>query len=392
MGEENSRGDRMGIPERRYDIDWIRVLAVYLLIPFHTAVAFSHHGISYIKNDQTALFLSTFVGFVHQWHMPLLFLVSGAASWYSLKSRGGGRYLVDRVKRLLVPLVFGTLVIVPPMIYFQRLQEGRFSGSLLGFYPTFFNGVYPEGNFSWGHLWFLAYLFTFSLIALSLFLYLRGDRGKNYLDRVAGFCERRWGIFIFAVPFILVEVFLRAWWPGFQNLVNDWANFMLYITAFIYGYILASDERFAKSIDRYKVAALFMGVVTQIIVLTIYSMNIPWTMDDAGLWVFFMAVKGLNCWLWLMAILGLGHRFLSFTNKYLSYFNESALPVYIIHMLVVVAFGYFVVKTGLGVTTKYLIITGVSLILTTLLYDICVKRTRMTRFLFGMRPIKGAES
>jgi hypothetical protein len=326
-----------------------------------------------------------FVGFVHQWHMPLLFLVSGTASWYSLKSRSGGRYLADRVKRLFVPLVFGTLAAVPPMIYCQRLQEGSFSGSFLGFYPTFFNGFYPEGNFSWGHLWFLAYLFTFSFIVVSLFLYLRGERGKVYLERAAAFCERRLGIFIFAVPFIIVEVLLRAWWPGFQNLIDDWANFMLYITALIYGYVMASDVRFARSIDRYTVPALVVGVVTQAIVLTIYEIDIHWTTDDAPLWIIFMTVKGLNCWLWLMVILGLGHRYLGFSNRFLRYLNEAALPVYIIHMTVVVAFGYFVVKTGWGVSAKYLTITGVSLILTTLIYDICVKRTGPTRFLFGMR-------
>ncbi len=388
MGEDRGRSKGAQVVDRRYDIDWVRVLAVYLLIPFHTAVVFSPHGISYIKNDQLSLFLGTFVGFVHQWHMPLLFLVSGVASWYSLKSRSGRQYLIDRVRRLIVLLVFGTLVAVPPIMYFQRLQEGSFSGSLLKFYPTFFNGVYPEGNFNWGHLWFLAYLFVFSLIALSLFIYIRGDRGRNYLDRAAAFCERPFRIFIFALPFILVEVFLRAWWPGFQNLVNDWANFMLYITAFIYGYVLASNESFARSIDRYTAAALVLGVVTQIIVLTIYSIDVPWSMDYAALWIFFMTVKGLNCWLWLMVVLGLGHRFLRFTNRYLRYFNEAALPVYIIHMTVVVAFGYFVVKTDLGVTAKYVIITGVSLVLTTLLYDICVKRTRVSRFLFGMRPRK----
>ncbi len=373
---------------RRHDIDWIRVLAVYLLIPFHTAIIFLPWGISFVKNNQTNLaILGSFVSFDRQWHMPLLFLISGVATWYSLKNRPAKQYLVDRVNRLLKPLIFSIFVIAPPLVYCQRLQEGVFSGSFLQFYPHFFNGVYPEGNLNWGHLWFLAYLFVFSFIAISLFQYLKGS-GRKILDRTADFIEKPGAIFLFAIPLCIVEAIFRARWPGMQNLVDDWANFFFYITVFIYGFIIASDDRFTHAIDRHLKISLFLGIVTAFFVLYLYPSSTSWESTNVVYWVLFMFLRGINSWLWIIVILGLGHRFLNFTNGFIKYLNEASLPIYILHLLVIVVIGYFVVEMDMGVFAKFFIITSSSIVLTTLIYDICVKRTKVTRFLFGIRPKK----
>ena len=147
--------DESGISvERRYDIDWLRVLAVLLLVYFHTARLFNTGEDFYVKNDEVSEGLDAFISFVHQWHMPLFFLVSGVATWFALGSRGGGRYVWGRVKRLLVPLLFRSSVIVPPQVYCMRLAGrayGRsssyeFIGSYFQFYPHFFDGIAPGGK------------------------------------------------------------------------------------------------------------------------------------------------------------------------------------------------------------------------------------------------------
>jgi glucan biosynthesis protein C len=125
--------------ERRYDIDWLRVLAVLMLIPFHTARIFDIWEPFYAKSDQVSRALTYFfIGGVNAWHMPLFFLLARASTWFALGFRSGGQYIKERLKRLIVPLVFGTLVIVSPQTYLGALTYGKFAGSFFQYYPRFF--------------------------------------------------------------------------------------------------------------------------------------------------------------------------------------------------------------------------------------------------------------
>ena len=105
---------------RRYDLDWLRVLAVLLLVPYHSAIIFSslpQTQVVYVYDSQHSLLLMKTVDFMYLWQMPLLFVVAGAACWFALGVRSGRRYLGERVNRLLVPLLFGMIVLLPPTLY-----------------------------------------------------------------------------------------------------------------------------------------------------------------------------------------------------------------------------------------------------------------------------------
>lgn len=102
--------------ERRHELDWLRVLAVLLLIYFHSARVFDF-GDFYVKNGVLNKPLQAFVSFVDIWFMPLFFFIAGAASYFALRKRSGKQYAGERSKRLLVPFVFGTLVIAAPQVY-----------------------------------------------------------------------------------------------------------------------------------------------------------------------------------------------------------------------------------------------------------------------------------
>ena len=113
----------MAETNRRYDIDWLRILVVVSLIPFHTARIFDFWEPNYVKNGDLSAGLSFLIAFLAVWNMPLLFLLAGSASGYALEFRSGTAYLKERFKRLFIPLVFGVLVIVPPQAYIARFQQ-----------------------------------------------------------------------------------------------------------------------------------------------------------------------------------------------------------------------------------------------------------------------------
>ena len=372
------------LPDRRYDIDWLRILAVLLLIPYHTSVIFVRPYVAYIKDEPNAA-MEAFAYFMNQWHMALFFLVSGAATWFSLDSRTGARYIGERIKRLIFPLVFGTLAIVPIQVYFQRIYYQEFSGSYIRFYPHIFDGIYPHGNFTWGQLWFLAYLFVFSLLALPLFLYFKTDKGTRMIANIASLMEKRGALFLAAIPLAITQAVFRARWPGFQNLYDDWANFLFYLTVFTYGYVLCSDVRLRRTIENQSGVSLVLGIASMAIILALRQTGAAPAADYSPGWIAYMMLHGFSSCCWLVAILGFGQKYLNFNHRLLEYGTEAALPFYILHHAAIVAVGYWVVRWNVGVMTKFLSISIAALMLTIVVYDLLIKRLSISRFLFGMK-------
>ena len=367
--------------ERRYDIDWLRVLAVLALIPYHTARIFDIWEPFYAKSDRvSAAMTHILIGGINSWHMPLFFLLAGASTWFALGFRSGGQYVKERLKRLIVPLLFGTLVIVAPQTYFGALTYGEFEGSFFQYYPRFFQiGATGDlsgymGGFISGHLWFILFLFLISLMVLPLLLYFRRESGQRLLGRLAAFFSRPGMIFLWAIPLIVTLPLPDI---GGKNLIY-------YLVLFVYGYILMADARFGEVLDRCKVPALVLGLGLLMTVIGIMASGV----DISGVLELLLGLcyKGIITWLLLIAFLGFGRKVLNFTNKALKYASEAAYPFYILHQTVVVFVGYYVVQWNIGVWPQFLVISVASVLAILLVYEVLVRRTGVTRFLFGMKP------
>ncbi|MEH2376015.1 acyltransferase family protein [Nostoc sp.] len=374
--------------ERHYDLDWLRVLAVLLLIYFHAAAVFyqGELGDFYIKNDLPSPVLGWFIFFVHQWHMPLFFLISGAASWFSLQLRTPMEYVNERFRRLLIPFIFGTLVLVPPQVYYKVLTHHTDIGSYLQFYPQFFNGIRPQGNFEWAHLWFVIYLFVISLVSLPLLLFFKQEMGRLWYSTIAIFMKQPGVILLPALPLAMIEGAFRPKWFGFQNLYDDWANLLLYLCYFVYGFILCSDTRFRQAIAQYQKLVLFMAVVTMSIIFGIQVTEVLPVRGYSVEYILYQMLRGFNSWCWVTAILGLSQQYLSFTNNILQYTTLAAYPVFLLHQTVLVAISFYVVQWDLGRTAKFLIISTATVLVTNALYEMFIKRLNILRFLFGLKP------
>ncbi len=379
-------------PQRRPDIDWLRALAVLLLVPFHSALIFTHDGMLPLKTGEHSAPLSYFAGIVSQWHMPLLFVLSGMGSWFALSFRGPGEYARERAVRLLIPLAFGTLVLVSPQVYLQRLSEGRFEGSFLAFYPHFFDGIYPEGNLTYNHLWFIAYLFVFSMLALPVFLRLRGGAGRRWLAALTAISEKRGGVFLFGLPIAVCEATLRAAFPGVQNLIWDWANFSSYLLLFILGFTIMEDERFEGALHRDAPLALALGVTTTCLGAGLHLTGLAPEPGYSPGWTVYMVLDAFNMWFWVLALLGFGRRFLSFSNRTLRYVTEATYPFYILHLTVVVLIGFFVMRWNMSIGARFLIVVVSSTLATAFTYEVLVRPWRVSRFLFGLKPRSGLSS
>jgi glucan biosynthesis protein C len=382
--------------ERRYDIDWVRVVATLAVFVFHSGRFFDTLD-WHLKNAQQSDILTLFVGLLDLWMMPLLFLLSGLGSWYSLRSRSSGQYLFERVRRLLIPLyTVGAFVLLPPQFYFELVSHGRYVSSIWKVIPPYWDS---SGSFRlyldepyltnlWpGHLWFLQFLFNVSLLILPLLLYLKSEPGQRLIERLAGWSDRRGGLFLFLIPLALVRIGLRSFFQG----EHTWADLVCYAVFFLIGYVMAADRRFTESYKRHGWVCLALGILAYGGEgALIFGLRYPYPGAESFSWtyVLFNIVMSVGNFCWVMFILSLAAKYLNFNHKVLAYGNEAVLPFYIFHQTIILCVGWFVIRWDIGIVPKYLIIAVVSFALIMALYELLVRRFNVVRFLFGMRPKK----
>jgi len=374
--------------ERRHDLDWLRVLAILLLFYFHTAMLFTAEWEWHVQNAERSNLLLEFNFFLSRFRMAVLYLVAGVGTAYALGRRNALQYLRERLKRLLVPLVFSIFVIVPPQIYLERVWRGEYSGSFLAFWPMVLRfEVYPAGNTSWHHLWFVAYLLLYSLTALPFFLWWRSEAARGARQWLERLCSGR-GILLGGMPLAVILGALTIRFPGPQNLVDDWARVLFYFVLFVYGFVLCRAEGVWREIESNRRTALRLALLSTLVInyLRWNGLEPAWRYDAAG--VTFIGFGGLSAWFWVLAILGYGRRYLSFRNRWLDYANEASYPFYILHQTIILIVGFYVVQTSESILSKFLFTSTVSLVLTLAIYELFVRPFAVTRFLFGMKPAR----
>ncbi|MEU0955864.1 acyltransferase [Streptomyces niveus] len=396
-------------PGRRTELDAIRALVVVGLVFFHSALVFDTEDDFYVKNPETVDATMYLAGFGVVWAMPILFLISGLGSWHSLRKRGPGGFVAERLLRLGVPLVFATLTIVPvPQWLRLRAADPGYHESYWEFLPQFFEvrlsfGDFPfvvrGEHFETGHLWFIVLLLVFSLLLAPLAGRPPGTGGDRVRDGLASAVRRRGVVLLPAVPFAVICALL-----GLEEAFAGWSRWA-YLLFFVCGYVLASDERFRTAVRRDAVPATVAG-------LALFTLALPAFIaageapdgdvftDTTAVAILARSLFGLAGWCWLVAILGLLDRHrerrpaprrtagdppVGNLGRMYGYLATAVLPLYVLHQPIVVAVAYGVVGLDTNVLVKYTVISLTSLVLTVVAYDVLVRRTRVTRFLFGMR-------
>jgi len=337
--------------------------------------------------------------FAVQWMMPLFFILSGIGIYHALAHQGWRQYLVSRVKRLLVPLLFGVFVIIAPLqVYLERITHNQFEGSFWSFYPHYFQGWYgiqEAGNFAWMgiHLWYLEFLFVFSVITLPLFLYLRSPSGSRLTGSLVRVLSRRWMIFVLALPIGVAEFVAEL--PPIDGTVlgtegfGGWST-LPYLTLLIIGYLLATSEGLTQAMERHRVPALLAGVLFFVLAGLAYEASEQWSRVPRELLMSFL--RGILCWSWLVAICGFAGRYLRFSNGFLKYANEAVLPFYILHQVVILCVGFYILRLRTHLWLEYLIIAIISLGVIMATYELLIRRVNVLRVLFGMKAVGRARS
>jgi len=214
---------------------------------FHSSASFSYFPWN-INNPTPNLGFTVFGLFLLGWAMPLFFVISGISAYFSLARRSASQFVRDRLERLMIPFVFvGLLVVLSVNGYYDAVFHGNFAGDFMHFYfGSYFTKFFPfDTNFSLTYfadsnqgvyLWYLFWLFAFSIVTVHFFKWIMKEGNRNKLLRLHAVCNRRRGIFLLAIPLIVVNVAAVPPFFVFPTVYGGWklpAYFVLFITAYV---------------------------------------------------------------------------------------------------------------------------------------------------------------
>jgi len=365
---------------RRYDLDWLRVIVFGLLIFYHVGMFFVPWG-WHVKNNVIYDWLKWPMLFLNQWRLPILFVISGMGTYYAFGKRTLLQFNRERLKRLGIPLIFGMFFIVPPQVYFERLTNAQFTGSYWEFFTTVArNGVYPKGNFSWHHLWFLPYLLAFSWVLSPFFQRIRKSPG-TFVRWIKHLVAKPLGLYWFILPLYLWEALVEPFFDITHDLIHDWFAVINYSTLFFYGFILvALGDTFWKSVEKLKKQALIIGLIC------FSGLIICWQFEDGYIRHFIEAfLKVTNLWSWILVLFAYAAKYLNRPSKTLAYSNQAVYPFYILHQTVTITIAYYLMDLDWGFLPKASILVVGTFGISWLIYDMIILRIPWLHPLFGLK-------
>jgi glucan biosynthesis protein C len=378
---------------RRHDLDWVRVCAFGLLVLYHVGmyyVSWDWH----VKSPAASPALEPLMLLTSPWRLSLLFVVSGAATAFLLARRPQG-FLRGRSLQLLLPLVFGMLVVVTPQAYYEVVE--KLPGGYHDGYAAFW-GRYLAGDESfcragecldlptWNHLWFVAYLWVYTLV-LALGLRLLPGRWRA---AGAAFAARRlagWGALLWPVVLLAVaRLALVARFESTHALVDDWYNHAQYLPLFLLGFVCAARAGFWQSLERLRWPAL-AGAVSA------YA-AIAWYFGAAGysdtqpppeaLRLAMRVVWAIEQWTAIAAIFGFAYRLRARDSAVLRYLVPAVFPVYILHQTVIVGLAHELKPFGIPPLVEGPLLVTATFGLCFAGYEV-IRRVAVLRPLFGLK-------
>lgn len=358
---------------RKHYIDWLRNLCILFLFPFHTARIFDGNEPNYVQG--TPHLFTTNLVFLSFWFMPLMFLLAGMSSKFSLSSRTNKQYIKERFLRLFVPLFVGILIVMPPQGYiamkFHYGYNDNFFDYLKKFFTDFSDLSGYFGSFTPGPLWFIIFLFVISIITLPIMK--RISKFDKVKLKLISFCNHPLKITMVGLAITIMSIL-----PSIGG-----KNIFVYGLIFIAGFTLTLDDKICNMIQKYRLYYLIITIIGSITML-IEIYTIGWLDGFSILGIIFSLIYYFTIWISLLAWIGYGKKYLNFNTSFLSYFSKAAFPIYIMHQTYLVIIGYFILKSVNIFSLQYISIILLTFMTCLVTYEI-IKRFKLTRFLFGIK-------
>jgi glucan biosynthesis protein C len=375
--------------DRQYFLDWVRIIAFAFLVFYHAAMMFVDWPF-HIESGHNSLLLKTIMIWSSQWRLDILFIVSGVAISYMSVRMPLKSFLWNRVLKLYFPLLFAIAVIVVPQSYYEALQKEVFDGGFWQFWTSqYFTFSWDDRMIApfptYNHMWYVLYLFHYSLVLLPFLVFINTERGHALLVSLQEWLVK--GARIVWLPLIIyLAIFFMFDSPEINHTFHsDWYGHSIFIFSVILGVCFARMPRIWEAFEKIRYISLVIGLVSFGFLLTLFllpnelvTFDKEWVWAGIGIWV---------KWSWIALIIGFAKKYLNHTNKVQKYCNELIYPFFILHQTILIIIGYNVIDWGVSGALAYIVVVAGSFILCGLLYELIIKRVNILRVLFGLKWI-----
>lgn len=342
---------------RRYDIDWLRVIAIALLLIYHISIVFQPWGffVGFMTNDASLEWIWAPMSMLNVWRIPFLFFVSGMGVYFAIQRRDWKGLFIERSKRILAPLIFGVVAIVPIHLWLQN---------------DYYNQPF-EFSFNPAHLWFLANIYIYVLLFAPIFFYLKNhpESGlQKWLDKILSHPA---GLLLLMIPFIAEVEILQP--ESFEHYAMNAHGFWIGLIAFFTGFICVySGQAFWNMVLKWR--WLTLGIAS-----ALYALRFAEGDFSAPYYL-----KAVESNLWIFSVFGFGYKHLNKPGKVLAYLSPSAYPVYILHMVFLYLATWLFLPTDLAPSLKLIIVIAITFVGCFISYEL-IRRVKYLRPLFGLK-------
>ncbi|MES2895091.1 MAG: acyltransferase family protein [Pseudomonadota bacterium] len=376
--------------ERRPDLDWIRVGAFFLLILYHVGMFYVPWDF-HVKSPHPVEWLQPVMWLTNPWRLTLLFLVSGAATRFMADKLSAGGLAKARTARLLPPILLAVFVIVPPQTYYEIVEKLAYAGSFAEFYGKYVTasghwrpGGEPLITPTYNHMWFVVYLFLYSLILAAALKWGRGLVAT--LDRGVERALDGWGLLVWPV---LALVVLRATlFPMFEvthALIDDWYNHAVSFGVFLLGFLIAKSEVLKSRFIALRWPALLLAIASYGAYAAL-GWFLPDTDEVTPGEIARQTAFALDQWFAIAAVLGFGGKHLTRGGPVLTYLTLGVFPFYIVHQTFIVVAGHYLAQLGMNQALEAAILIAGTFAACFATYEV-VRRVNVLRPLFGLKPL-----
>lgn len=343
---------------RRYDIDWLRVIAIGLLLIYHIGIGFQPWGvfIGFIQNDRSLESLWVPMSMLNIWRIPLLFFVSGMGVCFAMRTRNWRQLLLERTRRILLPFLFGVVFIVPiHLLIWQKYYNQDI--------------VYLLRQ---GHLWFLANIFIYIILLSPLFYYLKRNEGGLIRLRLGVLFRKPAGVLLVVAVFIAEALIVN---PGtYETYATTLHGFILGFLAFLFGFLFVySGNGFWVTALKWRWLYLSVAVACFIFRFLFLELKAPG---------YLLAIESI---FWIFTLFGFANKYLDRPGKILTYLSQGAYPIYIIHMVFLYLASSLIMPLNIPSILRFILIIVVTSAGCFVTYDLVIKRVNFIRPLFGLK-------
>ena len=361
---------------RLSELDWLRVILIFGVFLHHVCMPFNGDD-WHIMNNESSKVLDDIMVYFEQFRLPILFFIAGVGSVILLAKVTIKTFVLDKFIRLVIPLIIGSLLVIPPQTYIENIADFK---SYWHEFPKL--ALQFESN----HLWFIEYLFIFFLLAIPISKLLNSSVGVTVIKYLEKLSRYKVGLYLLVILLIAIKVYFSMAFPSNENKIENLSSSSYYFFFFVIGMLFIRCKPVWQALSDQRSYNLILLMLSTILFYAYYySPDLSEYLSLDARWGIWWVVCCLVAWSALLSIIGYAQFYLTKTPQWLQQSNELIYPFYIFHQTVIVVVGYYVIAWQAPILIKLLALFVLSLGITSAICFFVIRPFILSRLLFGLK-------